>query len=123
MLKVLVVAQTPPPYGGALIMVERFLRADYEDVQLTHVQMLFFNLREASSTKGASRIWKIASLSCSLPTSYIAVSPTGRESCTLPPGGPNRVSMFRDIVVLIYESLVVRQDCAPLSPGRRFRVI
>ena len=41
MLKVLVVAQAPPPYGGAPIMIERFLRSDFDDVQLTHVQMSF----------------------------------------------------------------------------------
>jgi glycosyltransferase involved in cell wall biosynthesis len=99
MLRVLVVAQTPPPFGGAPIMVERFLRADYEDVQLTHVQMSFSS--EKLKHEGRFRVWKIASLLALVARIIHRRFATGAQILYFTPGGPNRVSMFRDIVVLI----------------------
>ena len=40
-VKVLIVGQTPPPYHGQAIMIERLLRAPFSRVQLFHVRMDF----------------------------------------------------------------------------------
>lgn len=99
MLKVLVVAQTPPPYGGAPIMVERFLRSNYDDVQLTHVQMSFSS--SELQHEGRFRVWKIANLFAMIGRIFYQRFATGARILYFTPGGPNRVSMFRDIAVLI----------------------
>ena len=41
MTKVLVVGQTPPPFGGQAIMIERFVKCKMADVELIHVRMGF----------------------------------------------------------------------------------
>jgi glycosyltransferase involved in cell wall biosynthesis len=99
MLKVLVVAQTPPPFGGAPIMVERLLRSNFEDVQLTHVQMSFSSseLRH----EGRFRLWKIASLFALVVRIIYRRFADGARILYFTPGGPNRVSMYRDIAILI----------------------
>lgn len=99
MLKVLVVAQTPPPYGGAPIMIERFLRCDFEDVQLQHVQMSFSSSK--LKHEGRFRVWKIASLFALVARIVYRRFAGGARVLYFTPGGPNRVSMFRDIVILM----------------------
>jgi len=39
--KILVVGQTPPPFGGQAIMIERLLEGKYKDTELFHVRMSF----------------------------------------------------------------------------------
>ena len=41
MLKVLVVGQTPPPFNGQAIMIDRLLKSDPAGIELTHVRMGF----------------------------------------------------------------------------------
>ena len=39
--EILVVGQTPPPYHGQAVMVEKMLDGNYDDVELSHVRMAF----------------------------------------------------------------------------------
>ena len=41
MKKILIVGQTPPPYHGQSIMIEKMLSGDYGDIELIHVRMGF----------------------------------------------------------------------------------
>ena len=41
MVRILVVGQTPPPYGGQAIMIERMLQHEYTHAKLFHVRMVF----------------------------------------------------------------------------------
>ena len=41
MVKVLVVGQTPPPFGGQIMMTKMLLDASYEDIRLFHAPMSF----------------------------------------------------------------------------------
>src|SRR5215216_6281521 len=38
---VLVVGQTPPPYGGQAMMIESIVNADFEKIAVHHVRMAF----------------------------------------------------------------------------------
>jgi glycosyltransferase involved in cell wall biosynthesis len=40
-VKVLVVGQVPPPYGGQAIMIQKLVEASYPDVEIFHVPMYF----------------------------------------------------------------------------------
>jgi len=39
--KILVVGQTPPPYGGQAIIIEQILNFHYNDISFIHVRMNF----------------------------------------------------------------------------------
>lgn len=98
MLKVLVVAQTPPPYGGAPIMVDRFLKSDFSDVQLIHVQMFFSS---HASDEGRVRLAKIVRLLSLVARIAYHRFAYGARVLYYTPGGPHRVPMFRDIFILL----------------------
>ena len=40
-LRILVVGQTPPPFGGQALMIQLLLDGAYEDIELVHVRMSF----------------------------------------------------------------------------------
>ena len=40
-VRVLVVGQTPPPFGGQAVMIAKLLEGNYEKVRLYHVRMAF----------------------------------------------------------------------------------
>ena len=41
MKKILVLGQTPPPYGGQAIMIKTFLEGNYSHIKLFHIRMSF----------------------------------------------------------------------------------
>lgn len=98
MLKVLVVGQTPPPYGGQAIMIERFVRGGLSDVQLIHVRMGFSShMNEA----GRVRLSKIVHMFAVIARIFYHRFADGVRVLYYPPAGPDRVPMFRDIIVLM----------------------
>ena len=97
-LKILVVGQTPPPYHGQAMMIERLLAGQYQRVQLYHVRMAF---SDEISAVGRFRFGKLLHL----------VSVIGRiiyfrlvhqvKVLYYPPAGPNRVPLYRDLAILL----------------------
>jgi glycosyltransferase involved in cell wall biosynthesis len=98
MTKVLVVGQTPPPFGGQAIMIERFVKCKMADVELIHVRMGFSsNMNEV----GRVRISKILHMfGLILRIIYHRFADRVRI-LYYPPSGPDRVPVFRDIIILI----------------------
>ena len=41
LMRILVVGQTPPPYGGQTVMIQLLLDGAYNDIELVHVRMNF----------------------------------------------------------------------------------
>jgi len=98
MTKVLVVGQTPPPYGGQAIMIERFVRCKMADVELIHVRMGFSsNMNEV----GRVRIAKILHMFGLILRIIYRRFASGVRILYYPPSGPDRVSMYRDVIILI----------------------
>jgi glycosyltransferase involved in cell wall biosynthesis len=98
MLKVLVVGQTPPPYGGQAIMIGRFVNCQMSDVSLIHVRMGFSaHMNEV----GRVRLSKIAHMFGLIIRMIYHRIVSGAHVLYYPPAGPDRVPMFRDFVILI----------------------
>ena len=98
MLKVLVVGQTPPPYGGQAIMIERLVNAELADVELIHVRMGFSsNMNEI----GRVRLSKIVHLFAVIARIIYHRFRDGVRILYYPPAGPDRVPMIRDVIVLV----------------------
>ena len=98
MLKVLVVGQTPPPYGGQAIMISRFVNCQISDVSLIHVRMGFSaHMNEV----GRVRLSKITHMLSLIARMIYHRLVSGVRVLYYPPAGPDRVPMFRDFVILI----------------------
>ncbi|MFK8113742.1 MAG: glycosyltransferase [Rubripirellula sp.] len=97
-VRVLVVGQTPPPLVGQWIMIEKMLSGNYTDVELMHVRMAFstqvnqigrFSLAKSFHLIGVIlRIW-------------YARFRYGIDVLYYPPAGPNRLPVYRDIIILL----------------------
>jgi hypothetical protein len=57
--KIIVVGQTPPPYGGQALMIEYMLDANFETIEFFHVRMCFS--REMNE-RGKLSLYKIKHL-------------------------------------------------------------
>jgi glycosyltransferase involved in cell wall biosynthesis len=98
MVKVLVVAQTPPPYGGSPIMVEHLLRSKFADVRLIHVRMGFVSHIKDHGKINLRKILHVFTLIARIIYHRIVDKP---QIFYYLPAGPNRVTLLRDFPILI----------------------
>ena len=97
-LKVLVVGQTPPPFGGQSIMIERFIRTELDDVKLLHARMGFSS---HMNEVGRVRVYKVLHLFTLIAKIYYYRIFHGVRILYYPPAGPDRVPMYRDLAILL----------------------
>jgi glycosyltransferase involved in cell wall biosynthesis len=98
MLKVLVVGQSPPPYGGQAIMIDRFVNCQMADVRLIHVRMGFSSHMNEVGRVRLSKLLHLVSLVARIIFHRFV---SGARVLYYPPAGPDRVPMFRDFIILI----------------------
>jgi len=97
-LKVLVVGQTPPPYGGQAIMIQKVLEGHYDMVDLYHVRMAFSH---TMSEMGKFKFYKLHE-QIKVVIKILRLSFQYRFDALLyPPAASNRWSLIRDITTLI----------------------
>lgn len=98
MLKVLVVAQTPPPFHGQSIMTQYFLEGQYDRVELQHVRMAFSADIDQVGRAGLGKVLHLFLL-----TARVIATRLRQKSDVLyfPPAGPNMVPFLRDAFLLI----------------------
>jgi|GEM_PF-68943 len=97
-LKILVVAQTPPPVHGQAVMTQYFLDGQYKKIDLIHVRMGFSNdIKEVGVFKFKKLIRLFILV---LRIAYTKVT-TGADVLYYPPSGPKKTSFYKDVVVLL----------------------
>jgi hypothetical protein len=97
-LSVLVVGQTPPPFGGQSIMIQKLLEGHYDLVHLYHVRMAFSgNMGEVGSFK-FRKIIELLKVIINITKSFLQHRP---DILLYHPSGPNFWPILRDIAVLI----------------------
>lgn len=96
-LRVLVVGQTPPPFGGQAVMIEALLAGEYRKVRLFHVRLRFSDDME-SVGKFAMR--KVLILFTTIARIWWARFRDRTSVLYYPPSGPNKVPVLRDIILL-----------------------
>jgi glycosyltransferase involved in cell wall biosynthesis len=96
--RVLVVAQTPPPYHGQAIMTEYFLQGRYEKVELHHLRMAFSEEIDQVGRAGVGKVIHLLALIVRIAAARIRLAP---DVLYYPPAGPNMVPFLRDCVLLI----------------------
>lgn len=98
MNKILVVGQTPPPYGGQALMIERMLNGAYKNARLYHVRMAF---SQDMDDMGRLRLGKLFHpFSIIFRVVYLRLK-YGIRILYYPSSGPSTMPMLRDIALLL----------------------
>lgn len=95
--KVVVVGQTPPPFGGQAVMIEALVEGEYDAFDLVHVRMDFSHHVDEI---GVFRVRKVAHLASTIARIALARM-QGCRTLYYPPAGPNMVPICRDIAILL----------------------
>ncbi len=97
-INILVVGQTPPPYHGQAIMIQKMLEGNYKSIKLFHVRMSFSN---NIGEVGRFRLNKIVESIKLITKIILARFRFNSKILYYPPSGPNTMAIIRDIVILI----------------------
>ncbi len=96
-LRVLVVGQTPPPFGGQAVMIQELLNGRYDRIHLFHVRLAFSDDMESVGKFALRKVWVLFTTILRV---WIARFRYGTPVLYYPPSGPNLVPVLRDIVFL-----------------------
>ena len=96
-LRILVVGQTPPPFGGQTIMIQLLLDGKYQDIELTHVRMHFSHELNSTGKFSLAKLWELVRVIVDIYRAKFRVRP---EVLYYPPAGPSFVPVIRDIAIL-----------------------
>jgi glycosyltransferase involved in cell wall biosynthesis len=105
MKKVLIVGQTPPPYGGQAIMIEHLVKANFKNVEIYHVRM---NFSRGMKDMGKFQIWKIYHLFQIIFQIYYYRFIKGVDILYYPPSGPTSAA-FRDMAILFFTRFLFKK--------------
>ncbi len=96
-LRILVVGQTPPPFGGQAVMIQKMLDGQYEKLRLFHVRMNFSDEMDDIGRFQLKKLWRLVSIVAKIFACRFSEHP---EVLYYPPAGPNRVPFLRDAIIL-----------------------
>jgi glycosyltransferase involved in cell wall biosynthesis len=97
--KIIVVGQTPPPYGGQALMFEYMLDANFVDIELYHVRMCFS--REMNE-RGKLSLYKITHLLYIIYRTVLLKIKYKVDVIYYPPSNAPKISVFRDLIFLFF---------------------
>jgi glycosyltransferase involved in cell wall biosynthesis len=105
-VKIIVVGQTPPPYGGQALMIEYMLDANFVDIELYHVRMCFsreMNERGRLSFYKITHLFEIIFKTIFIRFKYKA------DVLYYPPSNAPKISVFRDLIFLALTRIFFRK--------------
>lgn len=99
MKKILVVGQTPPPYGGQAQMIEYLLKGTYGNIQLYHVRMCF---SKEMNELGRFSLYKVCHL-FTIIFQILKVKFKHRiDILYYPPSSSPPIAVLRDCLILLF---------------------
>jgi glycosyltransferase involved in cell wall biosynthesis len=114
MIKILVVGQTPPPYGGQAAMIEKLVNSKLAGLQLIHVRMGFSS---HMNEVGKIRLSKILHMFGVIARIFYHRFASGASILYYPPAGPDRVPVCRDLVILLATRWLFKKTVFHLHAG------
>jgi len=96
-LRILVVAQTPPPFGGQAVMTEYLLKGKYTNIELIHVRMNFSKELKFTGRFHISKTWELIRVIVAIYWMKLRKNPV---ILYYPPAGPTILAIIRDICIL-----------------------
>lgn len=97
MVKILVVGQTPPPFGGQAIMIQQLLETKIAQIEFHYVPMQFSKEMNQIGTFAISKVFELFKVILRILRYRIFEK---ARILYYPPAGPNKVPVLRDIVIL-----------------------
>lgn len=98
MKRILVVGQTPPPYGGQAMMTYRLINAELKDIRIYHVRMAFSDSVASIGKAGFGKIFHMFSV---IVRTIIARYRYRTDTLYYMPVGNNMNPLLRDIGILL----------------------
>ncbi|TKC13072.1 glycosyltransferase family 4 protein [Pedobacter polaris] len=95
--RILVLGQTPPPYGGQALMLQTLLNGEYKNADLFHVRLEF---SRDFDDMGSFKLYKFWSLFKAIVLTWVYRFYYGANILYYGPAGPNKLGMYRDILLL-----------------------
>jgi len=96
-LRILVVGQTPPPYGGQTVMIQHLLDGIYQDLEFVHIRANFSKELKSNGKFAVGKIWELIRVVFAI---YLARIRKRPEVLYYPPAGPHLIAVLRDIALL-----------------------
>ena len=95
--RVLVVGQTPPPYGGQTIMIQHLLDGVYPGYEILHQRMAFSREMEEVGSFKVRKLLELVRVIAGIVVARITRRP---KVLYYPPAGPSTVPVIRDLAIL-----------------------
>ena len=96
--RILIVGQTPPPYGGQAMIIKKIIEAKYENIEVFHIRMSF---SKDMSSIGRFEFVKIIHLIKIIVNIFYLKLSKNINVLYYPPSGPDRIPIYRDIFILL----------------------
>lgn len=117
MKKILVVGQTPPPYGGQAIMIKYMLDSQYTDIKMYNVRMCF---SREFDVRGKFSVYKILHVFAIIYRIWIMKFRHKINVMYYPPSSSPKIAVLRDVVILgctrfLFKKIVFHFHAAGIS--------
>lgn len=96
--KILVVGQTPPPYGGQAMMTKILVEASFKNIEIIHLRMAYSNSMDQIGRFGVAKIFHLFSL---INKALIIKVRNKPDALYYMPAGPKLIPILRDIIFLL----------------------
>ncbi len=96
MKKILVVGQTPPPYGGQAVMIQHLVEHQFPNIKIYHIRMAF---SRGMKDMGKLQFYKMIHLLSIIFKMYYYRICKQTDVLYYPPSGPNS-AVYRDMMIL-----------------------
>ena len=95
--RILIVGQTPPPFGGQAVMIQKLLDGKFTRIRLFHVRMVFSDDMESVGKFAFKKLWVLFTTILHI---WRARFRYRSPVLYYTPSGPNKVPVLRDIILL-----------------------
>lgn len=96
--RILVIGQTPPPFGGQALMIQTLLEGEYKNAKLYHIRMGF---SKDFNDMGSFKFYKFWSLFKTIVLAWVYRFWYKTNILYYGPAGPNLLAVYRDILLLV----------------------
>ena len=96
-IRVLVIGQTPPPFGGQALMIQALLDGQYKNAELFHVRLDF---SKNFDDMGSFKFYKFWGLFKAILQTWFYRFYHNTSVIYYGPAGPNKIAMIRDMILL-----------------------
>jgi len=106
MVKIIVVGQTPPPYGGQALMIEYMLNANFEHIEFFHVRM---NFSKEMDERGKFSFYKLNHIIYLIKETYKLKFRHNIDILYYPLSNAPKISIYRDAFFLLFTRFLFKR--------------